>query len=85
MSSAFKIIYKNPAQYFWVYIWNFLKINSPESKIFIYVMTFLCSTYKQNKQNFYEANQSIRMEANMVSIISKGKLEKRNVLHVICF
>lgn len=40
-------------------------------------MTFLCSTYKQNKQNFYEAN--------MVSIISKGKLEKRNVLHVICF
>lgn len=77
MSSAFKIIYKKPAQYFWVYIWNFLKINSPESKIFIYVMTFLCSTYKQNKQNFYEAN--------MVSIISKGKLEKRNVLHVICF
>lgn len=77
MSSAFKIIYKNPAQYFWVYIWNFLKINSPENKIFIYVMTFLCSTYKQNKQNFYEAN--------MVSIISKGKLEKRNVLHVICF
>lgn len=76
MSSAFKIIYKIPAQYFWVYIWNFLKINSPESKIFIYVMTFLCSTYKQNKQNFYEAN--------MVSIISKGKLEKRNVLHVIC-